>query len=48
MAMQCVLKVGLMLLAILGLGCSMQLDQNTDFKVVLEQKVYLVEVHNNL
>jgi len=36
-----------MLLAILGLGCLMQLDHNTNFRVVLEQEVYLAGVHNN-
>jgi hypothetical protein len=36
-----------MLLAILGLGCSMQLDYNTNFNVVPKQTVYLVGVHNN-
>jgi len=45
--MQCVLVIGLILLAILGLGCSMQLDQNKNFKVVPEQEVYLAGIHHN-
>jgi hypothetical protein len=44
MAIQCVPRVGLMLLSILGLG--FQLDYNTNFKVVHEQEVYLVGVNN--
>jgi hypothetical protein len=47
MAMQCVPGMGLMLFAILGLGCSMQLDYNKNFKVVPKQEVYLAGVHNN-
>jgi hypothetical protein len=41
------LRVELMLLTILGLGCSMQLDHNTNFKVVPKQEVYLAGEHNN-